>query len=119
VKFSLLTNGRTRSKDVSERGAQESIWTYKDVTGGWKKLHNEEFHNLYSSSDDIRVMRRRKLNGMQHVERMRQMRNAQKTSQEYETKGTSERPRHRQKENIKIEFINIKRDCKASWPGSQ
>jgi hypothetical protein len=24
------------------------------VTGGWRKLHNEEFHNLYSSPSIIR-----------------------------------------------------------------
>jgi hypothetical protein len=25
------------------------------VTGGWKKLHNEELHNLHSSSSIIRI----------------------------------------------------------------
>jgi hypothetical protein len=24
-----------------------------EVTGGWRKLHNEELHNLYSSPEDI------------------------------------------------------------------
>jgi hypothetical protein len=28
----------------------------EDVTGEWRKLHNEEFHNLYSSSN-IRQMK--------------------------------------------------------------
>jgi acyl-CoA thioesterase FadM len=26
-----------------------------EVTGGWRKLHNEELHNLYSSSSIIRT----------------------------------------------------------------
>jgi hypothetical protein len=26
-----------------------------EVTGGWKKLHNEELHNLYSSTCIIRM----------------------------------------------------------------
>jgi hypothetical protein len=26
------------------------------VTGGWRKLHNEELHNLYSSPSLIRIM---------------------------------------------------------------
>jgi hypothetical protein len=26
-----------------------------DVIGGWRKLHNEEFHNLYSSPSIIRM----------------------------------------------------------------
>jgi hypothetical protein len=28
-----------------------------DVTGEWKKLHNEELHNLYSSPDIIRQVK--------------------------------------------------------------
>jgi hypothetical protein len=27
----------------------------EEVTGGWRKLHNEELHNLYFSPDIIRV----------------------------------------------------------------
>jgi hypothetical protein len=27
------------------------------VIGGWRKLHNEELHNMYSSSDSIRIIR--------------------------------------------------------------
>jgi hypothetical protein len=27
-----------------------------DVTGDWKKLHNEELHNLYSSPSIIRMI---------------------------------------------------------------
>jgi hypothetical protein len=27
-----------------------------EVTGGWRKLHNEELHNLYSSPSIIRMI---------------------------------------------------------------
>jgi hypothetical protein len=27
-----------------------------EVTGGWKKLHNDELHNFYSSSSIIRMI---------------------------------------------------------------
>jgi hypothetical protein len=30
-----------------------------EVTGEWRKLHNEELHNLYSSSDIIRKIKSR------------------------------------------------------------
>jgi hypothetical protein len=30
-----------------------------EVTGGWRKLHNEELHSLYSSPDIIRVIKSR------------------------------------------------------------
>jgi hypothetical protein len=32
---------------LESEGAEENIST--DVTGGWRKLHNEELHSLYSS----------------------------------------------------------------------
>jgi hypothetical protein len=28
-----------------------------EVTGGWRKLHNEELHNLYSSPSIIRMLK--------------------------------------------------------------
>jgi hypothetical protein len=28
-----------------------------EVTGDWRKLHNEEFHNLYSSPNTIRMIK--------------------------------------------------------------
>jgi hypothetical protein len=30
-----------------------------EVTGGWRKLHNEELHSLYSSPDIIRKINQR------------------------------------------------------------
>jgi hypothetical protein len=34
----------------------------EEVAGGWRKLHNEELHNLYASPNIIiRVMKSRKL----------------------------------------------------------
>jgi hypothetical protein len=29
----------------------------EEVTGGWRKLHNEELHNLYCSSSIIRMIK--------------------------------------------------------------
>jgi hypothetical protein len=30
------------------------------VTGGWRELHNEELHNLYSSPSIIRIIKSRR-----------------------------------------------------------
>jgi hypothetical protein len=38
-----------------------------EVTGGWRKLHNEEFHNLYSSPSIIRMIKSRKMRWVGHV----------------------------------------------------
>jgi hypothetical protein len=32
-----------------------------EITGGWRKLHNEELHNVYTSPDVIRVMKLRRM----------------------------------------------------------
>jgi hypothetical protein len=33
--------------------------TWEEITGDWKKLHNEELHNLHSSPDVIRMIKSR------------------------------------------------------------
>jgi hypothetical protein len=40
------------------------------VTGGWVKLHNEEFHNLYSSPGIIRMVMSRRMRWTGHVARL-------------------------------------------------
>jgi hypothetical protein len=45
------------------------------VTGRWRKLHNEELHNLYSSPSIIRIIKSRRMRWMGHVARMREKRN--------------------------------------------
>jgi hypothetical protein len=41
-----------------------------EVTGEWRKLHNEELHNLYSSPDIIRQVKSRRMRWVGHVARM-------------------------------------------------
>jgi hypothetical protein len=33
----------------------------KEVVGGWRRLHNEELHNLYASTNIIRVIKSRRM----------------------------------------------------------
>jgi hypothetical protein len=47
-----------------------------EVTGDWRKLHNEELHNLYSSPNIIRMIKRRRVRWAGHVARMGETRNA-------------------------------------------
>jgi hypothetical protein len=37
------------------------------VMGGWRKLHNEELHNLYSLPSIIRIIKLRRMRSAGHV----------------------------------------------------
>jgi hypothetical protein len=41
-----------------------------EVTGEWRKLHNEELRDLYSSPSIIRIMKLRSMRLVEHVARM-------------------------------------------------
>jgi hypothetical protein len=38
-----------------------------EVTGGWRKLHKEELHNLYFSPSIIRMIKSRRMRWVGHV----------------------------------------------------
>jgi hypothetical protein len=46
-----------------------------EVMGGWRKLHNEELHDLYSSPSIIRIIKSRRMRWAGHVARMGEERN--------------------------------------------
>jgi hypothetical protein len=50
------------------------------VTGDWRKLHNEELLNLYSSPNIIRLIKSRRMRWAGHVARMGETRNAYRIS---------------------------------------
>jgi hypothetical protein len=54
------------------RGAGLTLFGPKkdEVTGEWRKLHSEELHNVYSSSDIIRQVKSRRMRWARHVARM-------------------------------------------------
>jgi hypothetical protein len=47
-----------------------------EVTGEWRKLHNEELHNLYPFPDIIRQVKSRRMRWAAHVARMGEERKA-------------------------------------------
>jgi hypothetical protein len=47
-----------------------------EVTGEWKRLHNEELNDLYSSTNIVRVIKSRRIRWAEHVARMGDRRGA-------------------------------------------
>jgi hypothetical protein len=45
-----------------------------ETVGGWRKLNNEELHNLYSSSSVIRMIKSRRMRWAGHVARIERRR---------------------------------------------
>jgi hypothetical protein len=85
-----------------------------EVTGGWRKLHNEELHNLYSSPSIIRMIKSRRMRWAGHVARWWEKRNAYRilmgTPEEKRPLG---KPRHKCVDNIKMD---VKSD-RMGWNG--
>jgi hypothetical protein len=89
------------------------------VTGGWRKLHNEELHNLYSSPSIIRIIKSRKMKWMGHVARMGEKRNACRL---LVRKPEGKRPLgtriRRWVDNIKMDLVERMVFCGLDWCGS-
>jgi hypothetical protein len=79
-----------------------------EVTGGWRKLHNEELHNLYSSPVIIRTIKSKRTRWAGHVARMGEKRNAYRILVgKPEEKRPLGRPRRRWVDNIKMDVREI------------
>jgi PAS domain-containing protein len=73
-----LTLREDRGLRVFENRVLRRIFGPKrdEVTGGWRKLHNEEFHSLYFSPSIIRMIKSRRLRWARHVVRTGEKMNA-------------------------------------------
>jgi hypothetical protein len=63
---------------VFQNGVLRRIFGRKrdEVIRGWRKLHNEELHNLYSLPSIIRMIKSRRMRWAGHVICMEEKRNA-------------------------------------------
>jgi hypothetical protein len=78
------------------------------VTGGWRKLYNEELHNLYSSPNIIRIIKSRRMRWAGYVARMGEKRNVYRLLiGKPEGKTPLGRPRRRWIDNIKMDLLSI------------
>jgi PAS domain-containing protein len=94
---------------VFENRVPRRIFGHKsdEVTGGWRKLHNEELHELYSSPSIIRVIKARRMRWVRHVARMGEVRGAYILVGRPEGRRPLGRPRSRWEDNIKMDLREI------------
>jgi len=78
------------------------------VTGEWRKLHNEELNDLYSSPNVVGVIKSRRMTRAWHVARMGERRGVYRVLVG-KTKGKRPlgRPRRRWEDNIKMDLKEL------------
>jgi hypothetical protein len=82
------------------------------VTGGWRKIHNEELHNLYYTPSIIRMMKSRRMRWAGHVARMRENRNAHRL---WVGKPEGKRIVHNEELHNLYSSLSIIRMIKSGW----
>jgi hypothetical protein len=80
----------------------------REGNGSWRKLHNDELHNLYSSQNIVRVIKSRRMRWAGHVARMEDGRGVYRALVgRPEGKRPLGRPRRRWEDNIKMDLREI------------
>jgi hypothetical protein len=78
------------------------------VIGGWRKLHNEELHNLYCSPNIIRIIKSRRMRWAGHVARIKENGHAYTILVgKPEGKRPLGRPTRRWEDNIRMDLREI------------
>jgi hypothetical protein len=79
-----------------------------EVTGEWRKLHNKELRDLYSSPSIIRIIKSRRMRWAGHVARIGEKRNAYRLLVgKPEGKRPLGRPRRRWVDNIRMDLGEV------------
>jgi hypothetical protein len=85
-----------------------SVLKRDEVTEGWRKLHDEELHNLYYSLNISKLIKSRTMGWTGHVARMWQLRNSYRIFFA-KPKGKRQlgKPGRREEDNIKMHLREI------------
>jgi hypothetical protein len=107
--LSLTLREEHRLRVFENRVLRRLFGTKRDeVMGGWRKLHNEELHGLYSSPSIIRVIKARTMRWAGYVARMGEVRGAYNILVgRPEGRRPLGRPRRRREDNIKMDLREI------------
>jgi hypothetical protein len=107
--WSLILREEHRLRVFENRALRRIFGPKRDEeTGDWRKLHNEELHNLYSSPSIIRMIKSRRMRWAGHVARMGEKRNVYRILVgKPEGKRPLVRSRRRWADNIKMDLREI------------
>jgi hypothetical protein len=104
-----LTLGEEHRLRVFENSMLRKIFEPKrEEDGSWRKLQNDELHDLYSSPNIVRVIKSRRMRWAGHVACMEEGRGVYRVMVgRPEGKRPLGRPRRRWEDNIKIDLREI------------
>jgi hypothetical protein len=86
-----------------------------EVTGEWRKLHNEELNDLHSLPNIVRVVKSRRMRWAGHVARMGEDRSVYRMLVvKPEGKRPLGRPRRRWEDNIKMD-LQVVEGSRGDW----
>jgi hypothetical protein len=95
---------------VFENRVLRSIFGPKrdEVTGEWRKLHNDKLHDLYSSLSIIRIIKARRMRWAEHVAPIGEKRNAYRLLVgKPEGRRPLGRPRRTWLDNIRMDLVEV------------
>jgi hypothetical protein len=100
--------GGTKAEGVENRVLRIFGPNRDEVTGEWRRLHNEELNNLYSPPNIVRVIKSRRMRWVGHVARMREGRGVYSILVgRHEGKRPLGRPKRRWEDNIKMDLRDL------------
>jgi len=107
--WSLILREELRLKVFENVVLRRTVWSKRDeVTGEWRKLHNEVLNDLYCSPNIVRVIKSRRMRWAAHVARMGEGRGMYRALVgKQEGKKPLGRPRHRWEDNIKMDLQEV------------
>jgi hypothetical protein len=114
--WSLTLREERRLRVFENRVLRRVFGSKRDeVTGEWRKLHNEELSDLYSLPSIVRVVKSRRMRWAGHVARMGEGRVVYRVLVgKPEGKRPLGRPRCRWEDNIKMDLQEMRRGC-GDW----
>jgi hypothetical protein len=115
-----MTLREERRLEVFENRVLRGVFGSKrdEVTGEWRKLHNEELNDLYSLPNILRVVKSRGMRWAGHVARMGEGSGGHRVLVgKPEGKRPLRRPRRRWEDNIKRDLQEVGGVVGIGWSG--